>query len=482
MKHLTQKIINDTKLLVARDLFSKIIQVPVTIVTARVLGTEDFGLLKMINFIPSLTKFGGLGLGSVVVREISDVKIIKSKLLRSFKRNIAFTYTILWALVLSVIVFYCSLLYDRFEIVWGLRIAAISLFTSQILRLYKVNCKIKKDFKSFAKSDALAIFVGSVFTLSTIYWFGIFSVLIASLLGSFVGCLFLQKKVELNFKPRFQNVELIRQLKIGLPLAMATLFFGLRGWVERLVLLDIWGLNGLGIFMLSLTGIQVINLFIQNTLQAMTVHVYEKLGSRTGVIDTENIVLRPTLTFAVFSSLIGPLILIIGPALIKFFLPQYEPIIQFLPWITVIILFNSISSIYLISMNSVRLSQQVRVIIFQSISILIFIVFCYLFVGIGYQLDSAIISKLIADGCLLVLALFSTKNYLYNNNLKLFINHTSLYLLPFIWSMGSSFIFINLNLYDNIATAIILHFILSIPIIFFWEKRCSILKDFFKLG
>jgi O-antigen/teichoic acid export membrane protein len=71
---LRQRVVRDAGLLVSRSLFGRVIGYPVSILAARALGPEAFGLLQLVNVIPGLAKYGGLGYGAVAVREVSRLR------------------------------------------------------------------------------------------------------------------------------------------------------------------------------------------------------------------------------------------------------------------------------------------------------------------------------------------------------------------------------------------------------------------------
>ena len=86
MRSSNEKIVKDTVYLLSSSLIGRIFSGIAGIITARVLGPEDFGLLKIINYIPSVAKYGSFGLCSytksfrVVVYESETTISPKKKL------------------------------------------------------------------------------------------------------------------------------------------------------------------------------------------------------------------------------------------------------------------------------------------------------------------------------------------------------------------------------------------------------------------
>ena len=480
MADLKKKIIKDTQLLAMRDFLRRALQIPVTIVSANVLGAENFGLLKILNFVPSLGKFGNIGLGSVMVREVSKIKQDETGLLKSFSRNIAFSVTLLWVVLLSTFVFLSSLFFSRPEIKWGLMIVSITLMLNQIVVLFKVNCKLMKNFKLLSFADAVSSIISAIFILTTIYWLGIYSGLIASLIAAVTGCIILKIKLGLRFNFQFDRIELYRQLKIGIPMALTTTFFGIWLWTERILITKLWGLEGVGVYMLGVTAMQMLTFMIDNSLQAIGVHLYERLGEKEGKANIGKLIYSPTLTFTTISSIVGGGIIIFGPILIKILVPEYLKLIPLLPWMALSLFFTSISNMYATSMNSTHLNQQVRIIFFRLVSILLFVFstyFLWMYMG---GLSAGMIGRAFAMGILSILSIISTKKLLYDDSKSLFYELID-YCIPFIWIMFcTSFISLNVinSIYDFILN-IVLFLIVCVPIIIRWEKKVGFIRIYY---
>ena len=122
-----QKIAKDTLFLIGRSVAVRGLSLPVSLLTARVLGPETFGLLGIINQVPGLAKFGSLGFGSVAFREISHIRDEGRVDRESEIRNVSFTADLLWSLLITAVVLSVSFFFDRVEVRWGLRIAAVPL-------------------------------------------------------------------------------------------------------------------------------------------------------------------------------------------------------------------------------------------------------------------------------------------------------------------------------------------------------------------
>ena len=170
MKNTYEKIIKDTAHLLGSALVGRVFSSIAGIVTARVLGPSDYGLLRIINYVPSLEKFGGFGFGSVAKREIAHVRGSKTDSKKEIKiKDVAFSSDILWSIILTIIILIISFQFERVEIKIGLWIVSITLLIRAIVKLFVISLTLEKRFSSIAFVSLVSTIVSSCIILSTIY-------------------------------------------------------------------------------------------------------------------------------------------------------------------------------------------------------------------------------------------------------------------------------------------------------------------------
>ncbi len=407
-----QRVVRDAGLLVSRSIFGRAIGYPVALVTARVLGPEVFGLLQLINFIPGLAKYGGLGYGAVAVREISHLRGAGRAGDEQAVRNISFTADIVWSLVLSVAVVGVSFFFDRAEVRWGLRIAAVALFIRQLSRLYVVNIRLARRFPLLAKVQVLGEIVSAIAIVGTVSFWGIYGVLAAGVASGLVMTVLFQRSIGLRFRPAFSRSDLFRQTKTAVPLALGTLTYGAFAWAERGLVGGLFGLSGLGVYMLTVLGIQAGLVIVNSFLQAATVDLYERLGAigKTGRLG--GIVSLPTASFAYVFPLVGAGAVFLGPPIVRLVLPEYTDVIPLLPWLAAVLWTRALPSMHLASMNSAQLNQQKRFVAFWLVTIAVFSAVTFGLSQLGWGLEAAMAGKLSAFAVLAAMAFIGTRSHL----------------------------------------------------------------------
>ena len=474
---LRQRVVRDAGLLVSRSVFGRVIGYPVSILVARALGPEAFGLLQLVNVIPGLAKYGGLGYGAVAVREISHLRGVGRAEDEPAVRNVSFTADIIWSLMLALAVVGASFFFERAEVRWGIRIAAVSLFIRQLSRLYVVNIRLARRFPLLARVQVIGEIASAAAIVATVYFWGILGVLAAGVASGALMALLFQRSIGLGFRPAFNRRELVRQTRIAVPLALGTLSYGAFGWAERGLVGALFGLSGLGVYMLTVMVIQTGLVVVNSFLQVATVDLYERLGAKEGGGKLGGMVSLPTALFAYVFPLAGALAVFIGPPLVRLMLPAYTDVIPLLPWLAAILWVRAVPSMHLASMNSARLNQQRRLLAFWLVTTGVFVAGTWALSALGVGLQGAMAAKLTAVSVLGVLAFASTRSHLTGSARQLGAQLAS-YALPLAWGLaaGAAAWQIGTDTWLEATLSLGLFSALYAPLLYWWASRAGLLS------
>lgn len=480
MKNTYEKIIKDTAHLLGSALVGRVFSSIAGIVTARVLGPSDYGLLRIINYVPSLEKFGGFGFGSVAKREIAHVRGSKTDSKKEIKiKDVAFSSDILWSIILTIIILIISFQFERVEIKIGLWIVSITLLIRAIVKLFVISLTLEKRFSSIAFVSLVSTIVSSCIILSTIYWGGIYSVLLSGLAASFFSLLYYKTKIDLNFKFSIIKDEFLRQLKIAIPLAGGTVALGIFGWTQRIQVSTLFGLEALGFYMLIAFLIQSIYLLNNTFSRASSIELYERLGDKDGNTELRPLIIKPSMVLGLLLGFIGAIIWICGPLLINIFLPNYKPAQVMIPYIIPIIVFDGISAMPRVAMNSAKLNMQLITVFIRLFSILCFAVITY-FVGykLYYGLKGVIWARTFAALIMFIGSYIATGKYIFNS-LRDMLGTILQILIPSILVMLICTLLTSLigtDTLSKVSLCMLLFFFLISPVLVVYEKKLQLIR------
>lgn len=474
-----KKIATNTAYLFSSSIINRILSTITGLVTAKVLGPNDFGLLRLINYIPSLSKFGSLGLSAVAKREIPHIRGRKEGYKKESKiKNVSFSAEIIWGLILSLVIIVVSFFFENYIVKYGLLVTSITLFFGCIRRIYFVILTVDKRFKDIAYVQVISGFILSLIVLSTVYWGKIFSVLFGGLVATLISLIVLARTVKLDFNFSLNSQELSRQLKIGIPLAGGTFAYGVFGWTERSFIIGLFGSEILGYYMFFIFLIEGVTIFLKNFLRSITVDLYENLGKDTLDRKTKNMVIKPSLLIALLFPFIGGLVWILGIPIIANYLQSYSEVSSIIMFIVPLMTFESVSSLARTSMNSARLNMQVHFMILFFVASFIFGLGVYIFRDYNNQLLLVAVVRIVSSLSIFLGGFFLIKKYFFNSRVE-FIKTLFMLLFPMCYVF---FIIHTIKLFIHSDTLLqnlyqlILYVLIMVPIFILYWRMLKLTK------
>ncbi|WP_264536776.1 lipopolysaccharide biosynthesis protein [Flavobacterium sp. N1736] len=156
-------------------------QFVVSVVLARILVPEDFGLIGMLAIFIALSQAfieSGLGTGLIQRQDRTDIDF-----------STVFVFNLLASSFFYVLLFfsapYISSFFNQPQLIDLVRVLGLSLFLNAVSIVQKTKLTIAIDFKSIAKSNVIAVIVGGFCgVIGAINGYGVWSLVIQSLSGS----------------------------------------------------------------------------------------------------------------------------------------------------------------------------------------------------------------------------------------------------------------------------------------------------------
>ena len=156
-------------------------QFAVSVLLARILLPEDFGLIGMLAIFIALSQAfieSGLGVGLIQRQDRTDLDF-----------STVFVFNLLVSTFFYVLLFfsapYISTFFNQPQLTDLVRVLGLSLFLNAISIVQKTKLTIAIDFKSIAKSNVIAVIVGGLCgVVAAIQGYGVWSLVIQSLAGA----------------------------------------------------------------------------------------------------------------------------------------------------------------------------------------------------------------------------------------------------------------------------------------------------------
>ena len=245
------------------NILSKVIQFPVSIIIANVLGPLEYGILGYaMLFLTYAGWFTFNAMGSAF-REMPG--LIKRKRFNEAikKQNISFTIDTATSLIVFVTLIIIALLHKN--IVHRNLIFLISIFylVSYIRNIFGVINIAYQRYNLAAKAKLFPTFLGPVLLLSLIYITGVYTPIIVSIIVTFVVVLFLFKKEKYKLSFRYKKKDSYIAVKTGVQLNLTTILYNLFSKTADLTIISLLlPKTELGLYLFALKLYQIFDSII----------------------------------------------------------------------------------------------------------------------------------------------------------------------------------------------------------------------------
>jgi len=313
--------------LVSAQVLLRPLQIIKSFFVAKYLGPETFGIVKSVELISMLNKFGNLGFKSVLIRDVTTYNA-KGEVLRgnSIKNN-AYPAEFCLSFFLLLIGFTISTFFDE-KIFIAIILASLGLFSAKLLGMFQTELQINKKFKDLSKIILYQGIFNVIFIILTVPYFNIYAVLSVPVLSAFLMSFYALKFTGMFFKFQINKKELIQILKISIPLSLPTLFYGLFKYVERGLIIGYLGLVSVGIFGFADTIVGIfISILIGSVMKVRGLVVFESLA-KGEYLKVHKMIIKETLILVLISLIFVCCIFFTVSYLVPIFLPEWVQAIE----------------------------------------------------------------------------------------------------------------------------------------------------------
>tara|TARA_B100000965_G_C19545148_1_gene737438 strand:- start:3 stop:1295 length:1293 start_codon:yes stop_codon:yes gene_type:complete len=366
-KLIKSKAFSDIFKLGSAQIFLRPFQILKSFVVARFLGPEVYGILKSIEIIQMLNKFGNLGFKETVIRDGIPYITLNEKLKLKKLKNNAFSGEIILSILLVFIGFFSSLFFDNQLIKISIILASLGLFTSKMFGIIKTELTLNRNFDYLSKIILVNGILNTVFIIITVPFFNIYSVLSVPIITSLLIIFYVIYSMGIFFKFEFDKKEFKKIFKVSLPLTASTLSFGIFKYTERILIISFFSLSIVGFFGFAETIANIfITLFIGTVMKVRGLRVFELL-SQNKYYEVNKLIIKET-SFLIGLSLI---ILVILSAALNILIPIILP--KWTSAINIAILFSLCIPLKLISSYAIFAikSKELNKLKFEPITYLI---------------------------------------------------------------------------------------------------------------
>lgn len=325
----------------------------VSIVLARILLPEDFGLIGMLAIFMALSQTfieSGLGVGLIQRQDRTDIDF-----------STVFVFNLLVSSFFYILLFlsapYISIFFNQPQLTNLVRVLGLSLFLNAIAIVQKTKLTIAIDFKSIAKSNVIAVISGGISgVVAAMNGFGVWSLVIQSLVWSLASSVSLWLLSSWIPSISFSKKSLDSLFRYGSKILIAGLYAQLLNNVYNICLGKFYPTASLGYYTRAKSFADLSAGTIVSVIQQSTFPVLAAVQN-----DTEKLVSIYSRMIRMSAFLIIPLMTLIAllakPIIILLLTEKWVSLIPLLQWMVFARIFLPMSAINMNLLNAVGRSD-----------------------------------------------------------------------------------------------------------------------------
>lgn len=307
-------------------LFMQGITIVLALFIRHTLGPEQMGVWVGLQVLLSYSKYSNLGLGNAAGREIPFEKG-RGHLERAERiRNSSYTFTLVSAAVLSVVMVAGAVFFRRR---YGdlffyslLSLAALSFF--QRASTFCISLlRAEKQFSFINRFNVLSALVNAGLTVGLIMAFGLYGYYAAMILSFVFNFYYVRCFSGVKFGLSWEWRELGPLFTMGLGLIASNALFTFFCSVDKISIGSFLGFKELGLYSLLIMVSSLVIAFPNNLGIIVFPYLNEMHGSSSDQNRLRKLVTYPTFFMAIYVPMVIGLIWIFGSPLVQLFLPKY---------------------------------------------------------------------------------------------------------------------------------------------------------------
>jgi len=419
------------------SIISLLLKIPIQIIIGMFLIPEEYGI---ISFVALWSLYAGLinpGMLSAAQREIPYLIGKKEERQSMRVQNIAISSDLLYSIVPFLAILCASFLYSNKVIKIGLIITAFSFFSTRFVNYWVTINFIKQNFTVVAKGRLINSILSSIIIIISIYWIGIYSVLIAPLVCTLIVGIYYFKKAPIGYSFLFEWAETVRLIKIGFIFSLSGVIFYVYRMTDRTIIASFLSLHDLGLFTFAMMFVMFGINFLADFGRVLEPILWEHSGKSKNPEDSFNNTKRMAIYMALVTAMIIPLVQVGYNLTVKLILPKYIESISLFFILSNMLYLASMSTIPGVILNSVVVNKQALATGVYAIGVAINIILDLFMIHMGYGIEAIAFVTVLSQGIATFVLYFLAWKYMIKqgNELALFLRQT---MLPFIISVTFS--------------------------------------------
>jgi O-antigen/teichoic acid export membrane protein len=449
----------------------------------RFLGPLNMGIWGILKVVSDYASYNNLGSTSAIPYKLPVLKGQGKTDEVKKLTSVIFNFVTIVTFICSIAIVVYALIFLRTlprEIFIGLLVVSVMLLSQRVYTYYMMLLRANKDFGILSKSvffDAVTNLGLVLLIVSRFKLYGFYFVII---IMPVINVWFIRKYVTYNLAFNFHVKGILAYIKYGLPLFLTGMLDQILYSIDRIMIVSMLGLEQLGFYSIALMTRNYGTGLSKNFSIVIQPHFMEDFG-KNGIEKSCEYVIRYCEVSAYFMSIVLSIVFIIAYPFVYFVLPS------FLPGVTAMKIFLLATFFLTLSPYPnnflVAVEKQSRLIPITVMSILINVVFNYLFIRKGYGING--VSAATAISACVSFFVVSIYALSHTQNLSGIIKYFSKVFFPLVYCLLCLWgIHIWIRHPNQVWEALIGSFLfiaLTAPLVIYINKKTTIINVLFEI-
>jgi len=389
------KLVIDTGKMWFGVIVSQIIGVVRGLIVPRLLTPAQYGLIGALSLTNQYAQYLDIGFHPTMRREIprlygkGDTDGIES-----VKETTLAVNTISLAMYIFILIIYAIFFVKNNVVIWGLFAFTIFIVLSRFQLFLNTLFEARRKFGVISISNILSAVLTLIILVPLIYWKKLYGYYVGIVLYEILVFLYLYSRRGEHLSIRYDWSRFKTLFVIGFPMFLMGIGGNILVTIDRIMVIKYLTRTELGYYTIAGTIATYILVLHANISKVIGPTIYETWGREEDVEKLKVYALKPTSSITSITGLLIAITMILMPILFQVVIPRYMPAV----YPCAILLFAVYIRSTSVSIGEILLAmnKQLKMFIFQMISLVIAIIAIYLFLHKGWGLIGVATGEVIA--------------------------------------------------------------------------------------
>ena len=364
----------------------------ISIVLARLLMPEDFGLIGMLTiFIAISQSFVDSGMGSGLIQKKNRTDIDFSTV---FIFNIG--VSLLFYLILFLSAPLIANFYDRPELIILTRVLGLNIIINSLAIVQRSRLSINIDFKTFAKVNTLSIFLSGAIAIGIAYkGFGVWALVAQNLLNAGISVILFWWFGKWTASLKFSSNSFKQLFSYGSKLLIASLYSRSLNEIYNAVIGRVYSAESLGFYTNAKKLSEATSQTVTSILQQVTFPILSSLqDDKERLVSVYSRLIRMTAFFII--PLMTLFALLADPFIRLLLTDKWEAAIPLLQWLCFARIVTPISIVNMNILNAVGRSDLFLKVDLSKLPIIVIALIITIPLGVKAMVIGSVVTSLIS--------------------------------------------------------------------------------------